>query len=429
MFVKKNIILIVLFLSGNILPIYGQENITENIRKNIARDGTNKTLKDLIEIVTFGQMANQWDGEYKRGNWDSVKTSKSPKFTYWCYPTGVTLYAMQRAYNILKKDTIINYVNKYNHIAANQYEYLRWQKYKFGTIFKTEGLGKLWRLNMLDDCGAMGTEILESVMHNNCKITPHLKELINIIGNYVTNIQSRLDDGTFWRPNSPNTPSIWADDLYMSLPFLIKWSEYKKDSTFLNDAVSQIINFSSYLQDKTDGIWFHGYYVKKKERTCCKWGRGNGWVAVAIAEVLSSLPETHPEYQKVKDIYLSQMKGLKKYQAEDGLWHQVLDHPELSFGTETSCSAQFTYAVARGINKGWLKKSEYIQVIDNAVRGLKTRISEQGGINKVCKSTSLGDNLEYYNTRPVRNNDYHGNGLMLLALTEVYQLTKNGVRK
>ena len=383
----------------------------------------NRSLKEIINIIAGHQIKEQWDGEYKKGNWDSVKTSKPPKFAYWSYPTGVTLYAMQRAYDILKDKRIINYVEKYQQIAANQYEYLRWQKYKFGTIYKLHGLGKLWRLSMLDDCGAMGAAILESVLHHNAKVTPNLQQLINIIGNYVTKVQPRLNDGTFWRPESPNSPSIWADDLYMSLPFLVKWSEYTKDESFLTDATRQIINFALYLQDD-DGIWYHGYYVEKKERTCCKWGRGNGWVAVAVAEVLSVLPENHPNYKKVLDIYIKQMCGIKKYQANDGLWHQVINHPELSFGTETSCSAQFTYAVARGINKGWLDKS-YLQVIKKSMEGLKSRITDEGGINKVCKSTSLGDNLDYYNNRPIRYNDHHGNGLMLLALTEVYRLFEN----
>ena len=415
MFNNKFILLFIAF--GLVLLLNAQKINLTNVDRQKSLE--NRSVKELIKIITLSQIHEQWDGEYKKGSWDSVKISKRPKFAYWSYPTGVTMYAMQRAYGILKDKKIIDYISKYNRIVANQYEYLRWQKYTFGTIYRTEGLGKLWRLNMLDDCGAMGTEILESVMYHNGKITPYLNELIEIIGNYVTNVQSRLDDGTFWRPKSPNSPSIWADDLYMSLPFLIKWSEYKKNKDFIDDAVFQIKSYASYLQDENDGIWYHGYYVEKKEHTCCKWGRGNGWVAVAVAEVLSVLPEEHRDYKKILEIYKKQMEGIRRYQEEDGLWHQVLDHPELSFGTETSCSAQFTYAIARGINKGWLDKS-YITVINKAVKGLKKRISDKGEIIKVCKSTSLGDDLEYYNNRPVRDNDYHGAGLMLLALTEVY---------
>jgi rhamnogalacturonyl hydrolase YesR len=210
----------------------------------------------------------------------------------------------------------------------------------------------------------------------------------------------------------------------MSLPFLVRWAEYKKSSSVLDDAARQIINYASYLQDK-DGVWFHGYFVEKKSPTCCKWGRANGWVAVAIAEVLSVLPKEHPMYNRVLEICKRQIDGLRRYQSTSGLWHQVIDHPELTWGTETSSSAQFTYAVARGINRGWLDTS-YVPVVRKALRGLKQEINEVGGINRVSRSTSIGLDLDYYNTRPTRDDDHHGNGLMLLALTEIHALQQHG---
>jgi rhamnogalacturonyl hydrolase YesR len=191
----------------------------------------------------------------------------------------------------------------------------------------------------------------------------------------------------------------------------------------LDDAARQIINFASYLQD-ADGVWLHAYFTDKKTRSCCKWGRANGWVAVAVAEVLSVLPSSHPQRNAVFNIYKKHIDGLIKHQSASGLWNQVIDHPELTWGTETSCSAQFTYAIARGINKGWLDRS-YIPIVKKAFDGLAKQITSNGSINKVCMSTSIGDNLEYYNTRSFKDDDYHGNGLMLLALTEVYRLFEN----
>jgi len=387
-----------------------------------AKDTQN--LKKLIEKITYSHLKEQYDGNYKKGSWTDVKNSKPAKYEYWSYPTGVSMYAMQRAIDILKNDTIINYVNNYFRITANNYEYFRWQKYAFGTTIKTGYITKLMRLTMLDDCGAMGTALLETVIHHKCEVTPNIQQMIDIFGNYVTNVQARLPDGAFWRPKSEFSPTIWVDDIYMGLPFLVKWAEYTKDNSHLTDAAKQIISYASYLQDDNDGIFYHGYFVEEERRSCCKWGRGNGWAAVGISEVLSALPQSHPNYKQVLKIFTMQMQGLKEYQAEDGLWHQVLDHPELSFGTETSCSAEFTYAIARGINRGWLGKS-YTAVVNKAMKGLRGRISESGGINKVCKSTVIEDNLDYYNNRPIKDNDHHGHGLMLLALTEVYRLYEN----
>ncbi len=400
-------------------PLYSQGSVPPRDDEGLQ----NRSTVELMKLIVDHQMEENplADGEYIRGDWDAVTRAKLPKTMYWSYPTGVTLLAMQRVYDILPDKRILQYVQDNNRISADLYAYLRWQKAEFGTVYKTAGFEKLWRLDMLDDCGAMGAAILETNLRHGVTFTPNLQKLVDIMGNYVSRVQFRLPDGTFWRPNSPDGLTIWADDLYMSLPFLVRWSEYRNhDAAVLDDAARQIINYARYLQD-ADGVWFHAYLVDKQTKSCCKWGRANGWVAVAIAEVLSVLPKDHPKRDSVVQIARRQLDGLIKYQSESGLWHQVLDHPELSWGTETSCSAQFAYALARGINRGWLDPS-YEKVLDRAFAALKLRINTVGGIDKVSRSTSIGNDLNYYNTRPTRDDDHHGNGLMLLALTEIHSL-------
>ena len=386
-----------------------------------------RSVIELMNAITYYIIGTYElrDGEYIRGDWEAVKKSKPPKALYWSYPTGVCLLAMQRVYDITHDAEILNYIVKNNRISADQYAYLRWQKQEFGTVYKTTGFEKLWRLSMLDDCGAMGAAILETNLRHNIQFTPNLNELTEIIGNYVTKIQYRLEDGTFWRPDSPDGLTIWLDDLYMSLPFLIRWAEYKNDPSVLDDAANQIISYAKLMQD-TDGVFYHAYYVDKKSHTCCKWGRANGWAAVAIAEVLSVLPENHPKYNQVFNIYKKHLDGLIKYQTSSGLWHQVIDHPELTWGTETSCSSQFIYAIARGINRGWLDASVYTPVVKKALVAFSdtSRISLKGELLKVSSSTSIGADLNYYNTREVEaEKSYsHGSGLMLFALTEIHAL-------
>ncbi len=61
---------------------------------------------------------------------------------------------------------------------------------------------------MLDDCGAMGAAIPGTKLRHGLAFTPALEQLISIIGNYVTRVHFRLDDGTFWKPNSPDALTI-----------------------------------------------------------------------------------------------------------------------------------------------------------------------------------------------------------------------------
>ena len=61
-------------------------------------------------------------------------------------------------------------------------------------------------------------------------------------------------------------------------------------------------------------------------------------------------------------------------------------------------------------------------MLQKALKGLKKEINDVGGINRVSRSTSIGLDIDYYNERPTQDDDHHGNGLMLLALTEIYAL-------
>jgi rhamnogalacturonyl hydrolase YesR len=122
--------------------------------------------------------------------------------------------------------------------------------------------------------------------------------------------------------------------------------------------------------------------------------------------------------------FIMQTYELREGDYAKGDWNAVTK----SKPPETSCSAQFTYAIARGINRGWLDAS-YIPVVKKSLAALSdpSRISVKGELLKVGASTSIGPDLAYYNARPVEAEDKysHGSGLMLFALTEMNALLQN----
>ena len=48
-------------------------------------------------------------------------------------------------------------------------------------------------------------------------------------------------------------------------------------------------------------------------------------------------------------------RGVASRQSGKGLWHQLLDRPDSYL--ETSCTAMFSYSMAKGVNRGWLDAS------------------------------------------------------------------------
>jgi rhamnogalacturonyl hydrolase YesR len=115
------------------------------------------------------------------------------------------------------------------------------------------------------------------------------------------------------------------------------------------------------------------------------------------------------------------MRGIAQYQDAEGLWHQLLDKPD-SY-PETSCSAMFTYAIARAVHNKYIEP-RYFSIAERGWEGVMSKIRPDGQVEGVCAGTSVSDDLVFYYHRPVPLNDIHGIGAVLLAGTEILQLRK-----
>jgi len=113
--------------------------------------------------------------------------------------------------------------------------------------------------------------------------------------------------------------------------------------------------------------------------------------------------------------------GIAVLQAPSGMWHQVLDHPEL--WEETSCTAMFSYSIARAVNRGWIDPSN-MAVARRGFAGLCSNVTPKGIVNGTCEGTGIGTNLQFYVTRKRPDDDMHGRGPVMLAGAELL-LSKN----
>jgi rhamnogalacturonyl hydrolase YesR len=197
--------------------------------------------------------------------------------------------------------------------------------------------------------------------------------------------------------------------------FLVRYGIYTHNQKYIDDAASNIIHQAA-LEADSDGLWFHGYFINDKQHAPFKWGRGNGWVTVTLVETLSAMKENDPLRPQLLDILRKQIDGLKKVQAPDGMWRQVLDKPEL--WEETSCTAMFAYGIARAANRGWIGKSN-MEVARHAFAGLAKNVSPEGAVNGTCQGTNIGGTLEFYMNRLRPDDDPHGRGPTMLAGTEI----------
>ena len=192
---------------------------------------------------------------------------------------------------------------------------------------------------------------------------------------------------------------LWIDDMYMIT--IIQTQAYKVtgDLKYLNRAAKEMVLYLDELQ-RPNGLFYHAPDVP------FYWGRGNGWMAAGMTELLRYLPKDNKDRLRILKGYQKMMKSLKKYQTSDGLWNQLIDQPDC--WAETSGSAMFTFAFIAGVKQGWLKAKEYGPAARKAWMALIPYINEKNDVREVCVGTNKKNSKQYYYDRPRHTGDYHG---------------------
>ena len=266
----------------------------------------------------------------------------------------------------------------------------------------------------LDDSGSMAAAMIEA---SRAGIRPdQLRPRIDGYLAWVRTGQYRLTDGTLAR-RTPHPDTLWLDDLYMGVPALAQMGALTGDTTYFDDATKQVLQFSARMFVPGKNLFRHGWVRTMEPHPAFHWGRANGWAALAMAELLDVLPENHPGRAAVLAQYRAHVAGIAAMQDSTGLWHQLLDHPESYL--ETSASAMFVYAIAHGINRGWLDVTAYGPMASVAWNAVAQKVNAAGQVEGTCVGTGMGFDPLYYSCRPTSILAAHGYGPVLLAGAEM----------
>lgn len=218
--------------------------------------------------------------------------------------------------------------------------------------------------------------------------------------------QKFLDKGLTWQTR------YWIDDMYMITMLQSKAFQVTGQRKYIDRAAHEMLVYLDTIQ-KENGLFYHAPDAP------FFWGRGNGWMAAGMSELLSALPKDNLNRPAILASYKKMMASLKKYQREDGLWGQLIDRPES--WVETSGSAMFTYALITGVRNGWLDASEYTPIARKAWLALVGYINKEGDIANVCEGTNRKNDYQYYLDRKQKTGDMHGQAPILWC---IYALLK-----
>jgi rhamnogalacturonyl hydrolase YesR len=236
------------------------------------------------------------------------------------------------------------------------------------------------------------------------------------LGKYIADKQWAAPEGprvkpeSYWYYNKGMTwqTRMWIDDMFMITAVQAQAYRATGDTVYINRAAREMVLYLDTLQ-KENGLFYHAPDVP------FFWGRGDGWMAVGMSELLHSLPKTNPDYARIMKGYKLMMSSLLKHQGEDGMWHQLIDDP--ASWAETSCTGMFTFAFITGVKNGWLDKKAYAPAARKAWLKLITYINENADITEVCEGTNKKNDRQYYLDRKRNIGDLHGQAPLLWCAT------------
>jgi len=253
-------------------------------------------------------------------------------------------------------------------------------------------------------------------------------------------LQPRTASGGYWHKQIyPN--QMWLDGAYMAEPFRAEYAVTFQQPDDFNDIAKQLLLMDQHMRDAKTGLLLHGWDESKQMKWADPktglspeaWGRAMGWYGMALVDVLDWFPADHPQRPELIRALNRTAKAIVAYQdKKTGLWWQVLDKGSQKGNfTESSASAMFVYALAKGVRMGYLPQAD-----EGAARrgwkGLEETFIKTGAdgatsLEGTVKVGGLGGSpyrsgtFDYYIGEKTRTNDAKGVGAVLLAGSEMAQ--------
>jgi unsaturated rhamnogalacturonyl hydrolase len=139
-----------------------------------------------------------------------------------------------------------------------------------------------------------------------------------------------------------------------------------------------------------DALFYRDPPSNPRSRRGVFWARGNGWAAGALAAAV--------EHSKGDDArrgvyagYLQAMaKRLAALQGADGCWRASLTDTGFNPAPETTGTALYTYALARGIALGVLGAHDYLPAVEAGWQCLATTSLQPSGHVGFCQPVGAG---------------------------------------
>lgn len=341
----------------------------------------------------------------------------------WSYTPGLVLQAISRVYEQNQDRDLLNYIYKYS-----------------DSLIAEDGTISTYKLSNYNLDMIKSGDIIYYL--NNKKSEAKFLKVMDTLHKQLQG-QPTTSEGGYWHKKI-YPYQMWLDGVYMAEPFHTKYAstlvkDQKLKEEIYNHIVKQFDLIEKNSKDKSTSLYFHGWDESKEQRWANKetglsqhfWSRGMGWYSMALVDVLDYLPKEHKGYHKLVGYLNGLAEAIVKYQdAKTGTWYQIVNLPNKEGNyLEATGTSMFTYALAKGVNKGYLP-AKYLENAEKAYQGILDNfitVQENGvvNLNRCCAVAGLGGNpyrdgsFEYYIGEKIRANDPKGTGPFIMASLEL----------
>lgn len=312
----------------------------------------------------------------------------------WEWPTGVALYGIYKTWQQSNDPAILDYLTSWYDDMLSRPE-------------------KPHR-NVNTVAPVLTLVCLYGETHN-----PEYLPVIDSWIDWVMNEMPRTEyDGlqhcTVW---NKHYQQLWCDTLFMVGLFLAKAGVVLDRPELIEEAEYQFMFHIRYLQDKTSGLFYHGWTFDGRNNFAnALWARGNAWFTVSAIELFDITKRDNAAMRLICTAWREQVLALWKMQRVNGLYSTLINVEE-SY-CETSATAGIAYGVLKGVRLGWLPEERYREMGMLSANAVIGQIDETGAVQGVSGGTGMGHTLQHYKDIIVTPTAY-GQGLTFLMLTEL----------
>lgn len=309
----------------------------------------------------------------------------------WDHSNSIVMHAMEKIYAKNKNSRYLDYIKRYADDYINADGSIK------GLLSTLDGMHPgVVCLFLYRETGEDKYRLAAKTMRNHLLGTEEQPSIF-----------AKTPDGIFWHKNNDKYKNVASvDGLYMKDPFLVRYGLMFDEPETINIALEQVLLIAQRSFNIRTNLAYHAWsYDKNKSwsdpitgQATQHWSRASGWLSMALVDILEQLPQAHPSYDKVLNLYRRTALGLKTAQnPADGLWYQVLDAFERPGNyPEISASGMITYALKKGVTLGLLSQ-DYAKVAAAGWQGMQAYIKTHadGGPQITSVAPGMSGQLNY----------------------------------